>query len=287
MVQKHMSDYDRIAEAISFIASRVREQPTLDEIAAHVHVSPYHFQRLFSRWAGITPKRFLQVLTLEDAKRLVAGRTPLLQASDAVGLSSGSRLYDHFVRLEAVTPGQYRQGGAGLTIEYAVHETPFGDAFVATTGRGVCRLAFVDGNEVSECLADLYRQWPHAEICESRERTHAVVKAISRKNATTVKPLSLYVSGTNFQTNVWRALLRIPQGRVVSYAQVAAAIGRPHAARAVGRAIAANPTAFLIPCHRVIQESGKLGGYQWGETRKHAILAWEAARHEGDPSTTS
>jgi AraC family transcriptional regulator of adaptative response/methylated-DNA-[protein]-cysteine methyltransferase len=275
-----MSDYERIAEAIGFISSRVNEQPSLEEIAAHVHLSPFHFQRLFSRWAGITPKRFLQVLTLERAKRLLNEPQSLLEVSGSLGLSSGSRLHDHFVHLEAVTPGEYKTGGAGLSIDYAVHDSPFGNAFIATTPRGVCNLAFLERDEVHEHLADLRKQWPQAEINENRERTLPVMDALFGNGTTPERPLSLFVAGTNFQTRVWKALLNIPPGRVASYNQIANAIGHPNAARAVGNAVGANPIALLIPCHRVLRQNGDLGGYHWGEARKHAILAWEAARHE-------
>lgn len=275
-----MSDYERIAQAISFIASRVDSQPGLDEIAAHVHLSPYHFQRMFSRWAGVTPKRFLQVLTLERAKQLLNKSMPLLEVSDALGLSSGSRLYDHFVHLEAVTPGEYKLGGAGLTIEYAVHETPFGPAFIATTPRGICSFSFCEHAEIDEHLAALQKKWQHASLRENREQTQAVVQAMFGAEKKIDRPVSLYVSGTNFQISVWKALLQIPPAKVVSYSQVANAIGHPGSARAVGLAVGANPIALLIPCHRVIQQSGKLGGYHWGLTRKQAIHAWESARHE-------
>lgn len=275
-----MSDYERIAQAISFIASRVNSQPGLDEIAAHVHLSPYHFQRMFSRWAGVTPKRFLQVLTLERAKQLLSKSMPLLEVSDALGLSSGSRLYDHFVHLEAVTPGEYKLGGAGLTIEYAVHETPFGTAFIATTPRGICSFSFCEHAEIDEHLAALQKKWQHATLRENREQTQAVVQAMFGAEKKIDRPVSLYVSGTNFQISVWKALLQIPPAKVVSYSQVANAIGHPGSARAVGLAVGANPIALLIPCHRVIQQSGKLGGYHWGLTRKQAIHAWESARHE-------
>jgi len=275
-----MSDYDRIAEAITFITSRVNTQPTLNEIAAHVHLSPFHFQRLFCRWAGVTPKRFLQVLTLERAKQLLSESRPLLEVSDSLGLSSGSRLYDHFVHLEAITPGEFKLGGAGLTIEHAVHSTPFGNVFIAVTPRGICKVAFLERQEGDEHLAELYRKWPHAAIHENHENTLAVIQAMFGGNRKPDRPLSLHVAGTNFQTSVWKALLQIPPGRVVSYAEVAEAIGHPRAARAVGHAVGANPVAFLIPCHRVIQQSGRLGGYHWGETRMHAIHAWESARYE-------
>jgi AraC family transcriptional regulator, regulatory protein of adaptative response / methylated-DNA-[protein]-cysteine methyltransferase len=281
-----MSDYERIAQAISFITSRVDRQPTLNEIAAHVHLSPFHFQRLFSRWAGVTPKRFLQVLTLERAKQLLSESMPLLEVSDSVGLSSGSRLYDHFVQLEAVTPGEYKTGGIGLTIEYAVHGTPFGDVFIAITPKGVCKLAFLRNDEIDEHLADLSKTWPYAEIHANRQSTLEVIDTMfdremkSNREMRSNRPLSLHVTGTNFQASVWKALLSIPPGTVASYSQVAAAIGHPSAARAVGLAVGANPVALLIPCHRVIRQSGKIGGYHWGETRKHAIHAWEAARYD-------
>ena len=273
-----MTDYQRIAAAIDFIASRVNRQPALHEIAAHVHLSPYHFQRLFCRWAGVTPKKFLQVLTVERAKQLLGEARPLLEVSDSLGLSSGSRLYDHFVQLEAVTPGEYKLGGAGLTIEYAVHDTPFGQAFIATTPRGVCRFAFLDSAEPDEQLSGLRIQWPNALVRENRQRTLAVIESMFGGARKADRPVSLHVSGTNFQVSVWKALLQIAPAKVASYAQVAGAIGRPASARAVGQAVGANPVAFLIPCHRVIQQSGQLGGYRWGETRKQAIHAWEAAR---------
>ena len=275
-----MSDYARIADAIRFIASQVARQPTLDEIAAHVHLSPFHFQRLFSRWAGVTPKRYLQVLTLERAKALLQESRPLLEVADTLGLSSGSRLYDHFVQLEAVTPGEYKQRGAGLVIDHGVHDTPFGQAFVALTPRGVCNFSFLDDQAPQAPLTALAQSWPEAELREAPSRTQGVIHTMFDGSKTPDRPISLHVSGTNFQISVWRALLQIPPAKVVSYAQVASAVGNPKAARAVGLAVGANPVALMIPCHRVIQQNGKLGGYHWGETRKQAIHAWEAARYE-------
>ncbi|HDX8400625.1 TPA: methylated-DNA--[protein]-cysteine S-methyltransferase [Aeromonas dhakensis] len=275
-----MSDYARIADAIRFIASQVARQPTLDEIAAHVHLSPFHFQRLFSRWAGVTPKRYLQVLTLERAKALLQESRPLLEVADTLGLSSGSRLYDHFVQLEAVTPGEYKQRGAGLVIDHGVHDTPFGQAFVALTPRGVCNFSFLDDQAPEAPLTALAQSWPAAELREAPSRTQGVIHTMFDGSKTPDRPISLHVSGTNFQISVWRALLQIPPAKVVSYAQVASAVGNPKAARAVGLAVGANPVALMIPCHRVIQQNGKLGGYHWGETRKQAIHAWEAARYE-------
>ncbi|ABK38590.1 bifunctional transcriptional activator/DNA repair enzyme AdaA [Aeromonas hydrophila] len=275
-----MSDYARIADAIRFIASQVARQPTLDEIAAHVHLSPFHFQRLFSRWAGVTPKRYLQVLTLERAKALLQESRPLLEVADTLGLSSGSRLYDHFVQLEAVTPGEYKQRGAGLVIDHGVHDTPFGQAFVALTPRGVCNFSFLDDQNPQAPLAALAHSWPEAELREAPSRTRGVIHTMFDTSKAQDRPISLHVSGTNFQISVWRALLQIPPAKVVSYAQVASAVGNHKAARAVGLAVGANPVALMIPCHRVIQQNGKLGGYHWGETRKQAIHAWEAARYE-------
>jgi AraC family transcriptional regulator of adaptative response/methylated-DNA-[protein]-cysteine methyltransferase len=269
-----MSDYERIAKAIRFITERSGDQPSLDAIAAHVHLSPFHFQRLFSRWAGVTPKRFLQTLTVERAKELLDRSESVFDTSLAVGLSSGSRLHDHFVQLEAVTPGDYKAGGKDLEIDYAVHETTFGDAFIAITQRGICDLAFVDQSEALEALRS---RWPNATLRKNEASTKPFIDTIFRRDRKPDTPLSLCVTGTNFQVSVWKALLRIPSGIVTSYRDVAAAIGRPSASRAVGTAIGANPIAFLIPCHRVIQTSGGLGGYRWGIERKYAMHAWESA----------
>ena len=275
-----MSDYERIADAISFIVNRVELQPTLNDIAAHVHLSPFHFQRLFSRWVGVTPKRFLQVLTLERAKQLLSEARPLLEVSGTLGLSSGSRLYDHFVQLEAVTPGEYKLGGAGLNIEYGVHDTPFGTAFIAITPRGICSFVFLEHAGINEHLTALQKKWPHAIVQENHRRAVEVMKSMFNGDKKSNGPLSLYVSGTKFQISVWKALLQIPPATVTSYNRIATAIGHPKSARAVGRAVGANPVALLIPCHRVIQQSGKLGGYHWGEIRKQAIHVWETARYE-------
>ncbi len=272
------TDYDRIAEAITFITNRVCEQPTLEEVADHLNLSPYHFQRIFSRWAGVSPKKYLQVLTLEQAKQLLSDSKSVLETSNILGLSSSSRLYDHFVHMEAVTPGEYKAQGTGLTIEFGVHNTPFGNAFIATTPRGVCNIAFSESDDISELVEDLRQRWPHAVLHESQHSTQKVVAAMFRQTDNPRSPLSLYVSGTNFQINVWKALLRIPPGSVASYSQIANFIGQPGSARAIGHTVGANPIAYLIPCHRVIQANGGLGGYHWGTTRKQVMLAWEHAR---------
>lgn len=275
-----MSDYERIEKAILFITQRVDRQPSLNEIANHLNMSPFHFQRLFCRWTGVTPKKYLQVLTVERAKHLLSESRSLLDVSETLGLSSGSRLYDHFINLEAVTPGEYKNTGQNLTIEHAVHNTPFGQVFIAVTARGVCKLSFLTDNETESELNELKKKWPNAVIRKNADSTFEIIQSVFGENRKLNKPLSLYVSGTNFQVNVWKALLEIPPARVASYQQIASAIDRPRAARAVGSALAANPVAFIIPCHRVIQQSGKPGGYHWGETRLHAIHAWESARCE-------
>lgn len=274
-----MSDYDRIASAMAYLVDRATAQPSLEEIAAHVHLSPYHFQRLFCRWAGTTPKRFLQVLTLERSKDLLNSSRSLLDVSHELGLSGSSRLHDHFVQLEAVTPGEYKNRGKQVYIEYGVHSTPLGPMFVAVTQRGVCRAEFMDFNSIEELLDDLHNAWPFSSIDESVTSTRYVIDAFfGHDTASKHGPLSLHVTGTNFQIAVWRALLKIPPGAVASYTQVATALDAPKSARAVGNAIGANPVALLIPCHRVIQQSGALGGYRWGSTKKLMVQTWERMR---------
>jgi AraC family transcriptional regulator, regulatory protein of adaptative response / methylated-DNA-[protein]-cysteine methyltransferase len=241
-------------------------------VAAHVGVSASHFQRLFSRWAGLPPKRFLQVLTLEQARPALLRAEPLLAVSEQAGLSSASRLYDHCVQLDAMTPGEIRSGGAGLLIHYGIHDTRFGPVLLAATARGICRLEFVDaGIDPAALLASL---WPHAELRQDAARSADWVTQVFASSPSD-RPLSLHVAGTNFQVSVWRALLQVPSGTLTSYGRLAAALRRPGAARAIGQAVGSNPVALLIPCHRVIRESGALGGYRWGESRKRAMLWYE------------
>lgn len=270
-------DYERIAKAIEFISSNVPEQPSLEEIATHVHLSAPHFQRLFNRWAGVSPKQFLQTLTLEHAKNRLQESSSLLNASNDTGLSSSSRLYDHFVTLEAVTPGEFKSGGEGLELEYGLISTAFGNAMVAFTSKGINRLVFIDSESQENFLAKLARDWPRARIESNQTKAEQLSKQIFNGSEKSEVKLSLYVSGTNFQINVWKSLLKIPSGSIVSYSQIASDIDKPKAARAVGTAIGANPVGFLIPCHRVIQQSGALGGYRWGTTRKQAMLFREAS----------
>ena len=275
-----MSDYERIAGAIDYIVAHADSQPCLDDVAANANLSPYHFQRLFARWAGVTPKRFLQVITVERAKQLLAeSRLPVLDTSEFVGLSSPSRLHDHFVRLEAATPGEFRSGGMGLTIRYGQASSPFGRVFVAATERGVCALAFVDDKPCDTALSTLAERWPNARLNHDERGADAIASRIFSRPVTDDSPISVHVSGTNFQIAVWRALLAIPHGQLASYGAVASAIGRPQAVRAVGSAVGANPCAFLIPCHRVIRGNGEIGGYRWGLERKRALLDAERRRN--------
>ena len=270
-------DYVRIAEAIAFMRHNGDRQPSLGAIADHLHLSEYHFQRLFTQWAGISPKRFLQYLTLEYAKSQIAQTKSLLDLSLEVGLSSPGRLHDLFVNLEAITPGEYKAGGAGLHIWYGIHETPFGFALIATTARGICNLYFL-GDAAAETAPQLLRQmWTKAELKRDQRRTEGLCDHIFHLTATRAKePLTVVVKGTNFQIQVWKALLNLPFGTMTTYQTLAAAIQKPTAARAIGNAIGKNPIGYLIPCHRVIRESGELGGYRWGLDRKAALLGWEA-----------
>lgn len=276
---KAPSDYDRIARAIVYVQQNVTAQPSLDELARHVNLSPYHFQRLFTRWAGTTPKRFLQVLTLELGKRLLDQQLSVLEAADAAGLSSASRLHDHFVQLEAVTPGEYKSKGAGLTITCGVSDSAFGPLFIAQTPRGICRASFLDEEDTLEdALATVRQLWPLAELVrddKAAQQAAAALLSVCSGAAPIQQPLTLHVAGTNFQLAVWRALLRIPRGQAISYGELARQLGNARASRAVGTAVGANPVALLIPCHRVIQQSGALGGYRWGLARKQAIQVWE------------
>jgi AraC family transcriptional regulator of adaptative response/methylated-DNA-[protein]-cysteine methyltransferase len=271
-------DYRRIEKAILFLDENVHRQPDLKEIAATMGLSEYHFQRLFRRWAGISPKRFLQFLTVEHAKRAMMKAGSLLDVTYQVGLSSGSRLHDLFVNVEGVTPGKYRARGKHLTVWYGFHPTPFGECLIAVTDRGISNLSFIEDGDRDRAARDLKKYWRHAEVQEDPSVTAAYVKRIF--GAAPGTGLNAFLKGTNFQIKVWRALLMIPRGRVRSYEGIAKEIGRPKAVRAVANAVGRNPLAYLIPCHRVIRKSGVIGGYRWGGKRKKAMLAWEAAQQE-------
>ncbi len=273
------SDYERIAKAICFLNENALSQPSLNDVALAVGLSPYHFQRLFRRWAGITPKRFLQYLTVDHAKQLLVNSN-VLETSLEVGLSSQSRLYDHFVTLEAMTPGDYKRAGQGIDIHFGMTPSPFGNAFIAATERGICQLSFIDESNPEESIERLKKKWSNANLIENSERIETLGAAIFNSLSDANNDLVLMVQGSNFQIKVWEFLLHIAPGRLCSYGQVAEAIGYPLASRAVANAIGANPVAYLIPCHRVIRATGLLGGYHWGHERKQAMLAWEFAEYD-------
>ncbi len=269
------TDYQRIETAIRFLETRYQDQPSLDEVADIAGLSPYHFQRLFKRWAGVSPKRFLQYLTVNHARHALRDGSSVLDTTYETGLSGPGRLHDLFVAVDAMTPGEFKSGGAGLEIRYGVHETPFGNALIGVTERGVCGLEFVPDGEAS--LDRFRRHWPRARWDRDGEHTAAVIHRIFG-NARERRPVTLLLRGTNFQLKVWEALLAIAPGTVTSYSDLAVAINRPRAERAVASAVAANLVAYLIPCHRVIRKDGTLGGYRWGVDRKRTMLAWEQAR---------
>lgn len=277
-------DYHRIALAIAFMRQHYLEQPDLATVAQHIGLSEYHFQRMFTQWSGISPKRFLQHLTVEYAKSKIAQTKSLLDLTLNIGLSSSGRLHDLFVNLEAMSPGEFKTGGAGLQIRYGIHDTPFGKSLIATTARGICNLHFLDATDEQTAEQALRQSWSNAEVICDQQTTQPLRDVIFAPLTDRIqKSLTLLVKGTNFQIQVWRALLRVPSGRIATYQTIAETIGRPTAARAVGNAVGNNPVGYLIPCHRVIRESGELGGYRWGLERKTVILSWEASCAIGEP----
>ena len=272
-------DYQRIEKAISYLDEHFLEQPDLASVARAVHLSEFHFQRLFSRWAGISPKRFLQFLTLDHAKKQLSGAKPVLETTLDSGLSSPGRLHDLFVSVESVTPGEFKSGGAGLEIHYGVHETPFGPCLLGLTRRGICWLSFLSDQSATESLAALRSEFPQATLVPSPERIVPVAAGIfSNLKIGKQSSLSLLLMGTNFQLKVWKALLKIPAGAVTTYESIGRDLGLKQSSRAIGNAVGHNRIAYLIPCHRVIRKTGAMGGYRWGQTRKRAMLAWESAR---------
>jgi AraC family transcriptional regulator of adaptative response/methylated-DNA-[protein]-cysteine methyltransferase len=278
------TDYHRIEQAIRYLQDNARRQPGLAEVASHIGLSEYHFQRLFTRWAGISPKRFLQFLTKENAKALLS-RTSVLSAAFETGLSGPGRLHDLLVECEAVTPGEVRSKGSGVEIAYGFHPTPFGECLLAVTKRGICYLAFVDGDRQA-VFEQLRLDWANASLRDDPSRTGSLVDLIFPSRPVYPSPLrqstgiSLHVRGTNFQIKVWEALLRLPVGSAISYEALAGQVSSVNAARAVGSAVARNPVAYLIPCHRVLQKAGDFGNYRYGSVRKQAILGWELAQVE-------
>ncbi len=277
--QQANEDYQRIERAIHYLDQHKLEQPGLSDVAGEIGLSEFHFQKLFTRWAGVSPKRFLQFLTKEHAKEMLAQSASLLDVTYRTGLSSPGRLHDLFVTWEAVTPGEYKQHGAGLDIVYGIHPSPFGSCLLATTSRGICSLYFFDGQASESALRSFHAQWRLASIERDQAATRsAFEKVFSRYNPASSQSIHLHLVGTNFQLKVWEALLKIPMGSLVSYEQLAGMAGSPRSARAVGSTLSRNQVALLIPCHRVIRKVGGFGDYRWGADRKRAILGWEMAQ---------
>jgi AraC family transcriptional regulator of adaptative response/methylated-DNA-[protein]-cysteine methyltransferase len=277
-----MNDYERVANVIRFLDRHHTEQPDLNELATAAGLSPFHFHRLFAAWAGVTPKDFLQCLTLEHVKQLLLDGNNVFDAALDAGLSGPGRLHDLCVTLEAASPGEMKNGGAGLQIDYGFAETPFGEALIAETKRGVCHLSFVNGQGRNGARDFLMLQWPNAKLHRNDARIAELSATIFRqgREGTSRRPLRAFVCGTPFQLRVWRALLRVPSGTLTTYGRLAEAIGQSKAARAVGSAVGANPISFIIPCHRVIRETGALGNYGGGRIRKRVMVGWELSSRD-------
>lgn len=286
MEPQETMDYKRIAEAIEYIRNNFKEQPSLEDIAEKAFVSPYHFQRMFSKWAGTSPKKFLQYISLEYAKQLLKdGGATLFDAAYETGLSGTSRLHDLFITIEGMTPAEYKNGGRNLAIHYSFAESPFGNIIVASTGKGVCYLAFED--DETKAFEDLKARFPAAHFIRKLDLLQQHALFIFQHDWSKLAHIKLHLHGTEFQLKVWEALLKIPSGKLSTYGSIANSIHLPNASRAVGTAIGSNPVAYLIPCHRVIRGSGAIGGYAWGPTRKTAMLGWEAAQvHKNNDTAT-
>ncbi|UOX33092.1 methylated-DNA--[protein]-cysteine S-methyltransferase [Flavobacterium sediminilitoris] len=277
MNEQQQLNYNRIAEAIDYIKDNFKEQPNLDEVAEQVHLSPFHFQRLFSEWAGTTPKKFLQYISIEHAKKLLTDRqATLFDTAFETGLSGTGRLHDLFVNIEGMTPAEYKNGAKNLSINYSFAESPFGNLIVASTTKGVCYMAFNDGE--TNALNDLKQKFPNATFQRKLDLIQQNALFIFQNDWNKLPEIKLHLKGTDFQLKVWETLLKIPMGQLSTYGNIAEQIGNVNASRAVGTAIGNNPVAFLIPCHRVIQSTGNIGGYMWGNTRKTAIIGWESAK---------
>jgi AraC family transcriptional regulator of adaptative response/methylated-DNA-[protein]-cysteine methyltransferase len=274
-------DFKRIAAAIEYLTQNFREQPRLEDVAEKVHLSPFHFQRLFTEWAGVSPKRFLQFITVERAKNILQDRkSTLLDAAFETGLSGTGRLHDLFIKVEGMTPGEYKNGGADLSINYSYAESPFGNILVASTPKGICHMSFAD--DEANALDSLRKQFPNAAYHQVVDLIQQNALYIFTHDWTKLDQVKLHLKGTAFQIKVWEALLTIPVGGLSTYKSIAGKINHPNALRAVGSAVGHNPVAFIIPCHRVIQSSGTFGNYHWGPVRKTAIIGWEAAKTNRD-----
>ena len=279
------SNYHRIAQAIDYITLHFKAQPSLNEIAKAIGLSPFHFQRLFTEWAGVSPKKFMQYLSIEYAKDLLKKeRSSLLNTAHRTGLSGTSRLHDLFINIEGMTPGEYKNGGEKLTINYCFATSPFGKLIVASTEKGICHIFFEDDEQ--QALHDLKQRFPSAQYRPKVEKIQQDAISVFQHDWQQLETIKLHLKGTAFQLKVWEALLNIPLGQLMSYGDIANNINKPNASRAVGTAIGSNPVAFLIPCHRVIQASGNMGGYMWGHTRKLAINGWEASKVDEQENTS-
>jgi AraC family transcriptional regulator, regulatory protein of adaptative response / methylated-DNA-[protein]-cysteine methyltransferase len=283
MTNQKIIDYDRIAKAINYIKQNFKEQPDLDEIAEKIHLSPSHFQKLFTEWAGVSPKKFLQYLSIEYAKSILKGsQITLFDAAHETGLSGTGRLHDLFIKIEGMTPGEFKSGGDKLLINYSYSGSNFGNILLASTSKGICYLAFADNEE--QALKELKSTFSSARFEKMLDLIQQNALCVFTQDWRGLDQIKLHLKGTNFQIKVWEALLKIPMGKLSSYGSIARFIGNPNASRAVGSAIGDNPVAFLIPCHRVIQSTGIFGQYHWGSTRKSAMIGWEAAKIKPDPS---
>ncbi|MDL5046377.1 methylated-DNA--[protein]-cysteine S-methyltransferase [Oscillatoria amoena NRMC-F 0135] len=286
MVTEQHINYQRIEQAIAYLQENFHRQPELEEVAEKVHISPFHFQRIFSEWAGISPKRFLQFLTIDYLKEKIQETRNLMDAAAAAGLSSQSRVYDLFTTLEAVTPQEYKSSGSGIAIEYGFHETPFGPCLLGVTERGICWLAFLQHHEEKQTALEAMKEhWHNSVFHANPVLTESYITRIFQFSASMRAPrgegLHILVKGTNFQVKVWEALLHLPLGGVTTYQHIANTIHNPMALQAVGSAVGANHIAYLIPCHRVIRKDGVLGEYRWNSIRKKSIIGWEMAKASG------
>jgi AraC family transcriptional regulator, regulatory protein of adaptative response / methylated-DNA-[protein]-cysteine methyltransferase len=279
MTPSQLDDYTKVCDVIAHVSENWREQPSLDDLAGRVKLSPDQLQRLFTRWAGLTPKAFLQALTLDHARRMLESSASILETSLDSGLSGPGRLHDLFVVHEGMSPGAYKSKGMGLQISYGFHPSPFGVALVMVTAYGLCGLSFADAGQEASALADMTKRWPNAQYTENSAATaFAAAHVFADQNFKPNQPLRITFIGTDFEIRVWETLLKIPVGQATTYGDIAISVGSPKAARAVGAAVGKNPMSFVVPCHRVIGKSGALTGYHWGLTRKKAILGWEAGR---------
>ncbi len=277
MKTQEIINYNRIAEAIGYITHNFKAQPNLDEVAEKIHVSPFHFQRMFTDWAGVSPKKFLEYISIEHAKGILKNKqATLFDAAFETGLSGTGRLHDLFINIEGMTPGEYKNGGENLSINYSYAESPFGNILVASTAKGICYMAFADDEK--EALHDLQKHFPNAQLRQMVDMIQQNALYIFTHDWSKLNKIKLHLKGTDFQLKVWETLLKIPMGRLSTYGTIAKQINIAGASRAVGTAIGSNPVAFLIPCHRVIQSTGIVGGYHWGSTRKTAMIGWEAAK---------